>query len=353
MGVIRRPSGLTLRLVALGMLGFGCYQVAWTVGLTQISAGESALIVAAAPVFVALLAGALGMDRLTLPKLAGALIAFGGVALVIAGGHELTPGASLMGDALTLLAAIVWAVYTVLGTRMLRRVDPLQATAWSVLGGTILLVPLGLWEVATSPPVVVTLPAIAAVLYSGALAVGASNVLVFNAIRHIGPTRATVSQLLVPAGAVTLGAIFLAEPVGIVQVAGGAIIVLGVWLTRRRMVIPARLRVRLPGADLPAVRPLDACRGLGSQARLASAGSLAHCGASTSMADLTIGDIPATDATVAPRGERRRGGVRAPPGAAPCVDDQGRLRGVRRCRGRKGRHAERVGHRLAATLHAA
>jgi drug/metabolite transporter (DMT)-like permease len=246
MGVIRRPSGLTLRLVALGMLGFGCYQVAWALGLTEISAGESALIVAASPVLVALLAGALGMDRLTLPKLAGALIAFGGVALVIAGGHELTPGVSLMGDALTLLAATVWAVYMVLGTRTLQRVDPLQATAWSVLGGTVLLVPLGLWEVAASPSVVVTLPAMAAVLFSGALAVGASNVLLFNAVRHIGPTRATVSQLLVPAGAVALGAIFLAEQVGIAQVAGGAIIILGVSLTRRPTVIPARLRARQP-----------------------------------------------------------------------------------------------------------
>jgi drug/metabolite transporter (DMT)-like permease len=245
MGVIRRPTGLTLRLVALGMLGFGCYQVAWTLGLTQISAGDSALIVAASPVFVALLAGALGMDRLTLPKLAGALIAFGGVALVIAGGHELTLGASLVGDALTLLAASVWAVYTVLGTRMLRRVDPLQATAWSVLGGAILLVPLGIWEVVTSPPVVVTVPAIAAVLYSGALAAGTANVLVFNAIRHIGPTRATVSQLLVPVGAVILGALFLAEPIRPAQVAGGAVIILGLYLTRRRTVLPASVRARL------------------------------------------------------------------------------------------------------------
>jgi drug/metabolite transporter (DMT)-like permease len=245
MGVVRRPSGLTLRLVALGMLGFGCYQVAWAVGLTEISAGESALIVAASPVLVALLAGALGMDRLTVPKLAGALIAFGGVALVIAGGHQLTPGVSLMGDALTLLAATAWAVYMVLGTRTLRRVDPLQATAWSVLGGTILLVPLGLWEVAASTPVVVTFPVIVAVLFSGALAVGASNVLLFNAVRHIGPTRATVSQLLVPAGAVILGTIFLGEPLGVAQVLGGAIIVLGVWLTRRPTVIPARSRARL------------------------------------------------------------------------------------------------------------
>ena len=49
MGAIRRPTGLTLRLIALGMLGFGCYQVAWTLGLTQITAGDSALIIAASP----------------------------------------------------------------------------------------------------------------------------------------------------------------------------------------------------------------------------------------------------------------------------------------------------------------
>ena len=249
MGAIRRPTGLTLRLIALGMLGFGCYQVFWTLGLTQITAGDSALIVAASPVLVAILAGALRMDRLTMPKLAGAIIAFGGVALVIAGGHELGLGASLAGDALTLLAAVLWAVYTVLGTRMLRRVDPLQATAWSVLGGALLLVPLGLAEAVTSPPVAVTLPAIAALLFSGALAAGTANVLVFNAIRHIGPTRAAVSQLLVPVGAVIMGALFLAEPIRPTQVVGGAVIILGLYLTRRATVLPAGLRARLRAGD--------------------------------------------------------------------------------------------------------
>ena len=248
MGAIRRPTGLTVRLIALGMLGFGCYQVLWTIGLTQITAGDSALIVAASPVFVALLAGAVGMDRLTPPKLAGALIAFAGVALVIAGGHELSLGASLVGDALTLLAAILWAVYTVIGTRMLRRIDPLQATAWSVLGGTLLLVPLGIWEAVTSPPAAVTLPAVAAVLYSGTLAAGTANVLVFNAIRYIGPTRASVNQLLVPVGAVILGALFLSEPIRPAQVVGGAVIILGLTLTRRRTVLPVGVRARLPAS---------------------------------------------------------------------------------------------------------
>jgi drug/metabolite transporter (DMT)-like permease len=244
-GEVRRPRGYTLRLLALGMLGFGAYQVLWTVGLTRITAGDSALIIAAAPVATALLAGAVGLDRLTAPKLAGALTAFAGVAIVIGFGAGLSLGASLVGDALTLAAALLWATYTVIGTRVLRHVDPLTATAWTVLGGLLLLVPFGIVDFLVAPPASFPPAAIAGIVYSGALAAGVANVLVFNAIRLIGPTRASAMQLLVPAGAVALGALLLGEPVGPAQVLGGLVIVLGVALTRRASVMPAALRDRL------------------------------------------------------------------------------------------------------------
>jgi drug/metabolite transporter (DMT)-like permease len=244
-GTIRWPGRVGPILLGLGVLGFGCYQVLWTVGLTQITAGNSALLIAASPVLVALLAGAVRLDRLTPPKLGGAVVAFGGVAIVIAAGHELSLGASLVGDALTLGAAALWAVYTTAGARLLQRIDPLQATAWSVLGGALFLLPFGLWEATSAPPGDVTLGALAGVLYSGALAAGISNVIVFNAIRHVGPTRVSSTQFLVPAGAVVLGAIVLSEPVGVAQVVGGAVIVAGVWLTRRPSVVPSAVRTRM------------------------------------------------------------------------------------------------------------
>ncbi len=241
-GPVRPPTRTAITLVGLGMLGFGGYQVLWTLGLTQITAGDSALIIAAAPVLTALLAGAVGMDRLTAPKLTGALVAIAGVAVVVAAGHRLSLGASLAGDLLTLGAAVLWAIYTVSGTRMLRSVDPLQATAWAVLGGTLVLLPFGVGEILARGAPELTLPVVIAVLYSGSLAVGIANVFVFNAIRLVGPTRVTVSQFLVPAGAVLLGAIFLAEPVGPAQVVGGAVIVLGVALTRRASIVPGAIR---------------------------------------------------------------------------------------------------------------
>ncbi len=205
MGPIPRPGRPELTMVALGMLGFGGYQLLWTLGLTRITAGDSALIIAVAPVLTALLAAAVGLDRLTPPKLVGALLAFAGVAVVIAAEHELSLGASLAGDVLTLGAAVVWAVYTVAATGMLRSTDPLVLTAWAVLGGALVLLPLGAWELATSPPPEITPAMIAAVLYAGALAAGIANVFLFHAIRVVGPTRVGASQFLVPFGAVLLG----------------------------------------------------------------------------------------------------------------------------------------------------
>ena len=72
LAILRLAAGLdpaagrlrTALLSCSGCSGSACYQILWTTGLTQISAGDSALLVAASPVVVALLAAAVGMDRL-------------------------------------------------------------------------------------------------------------------------------------------------------------------------------------------------------------------------------------------------------------------------------------------------
>ena len=109
--------------------------------------------------------------------------------------------------------------------------------------------PLGVAEAVARPAVVITPAVIGAILYSGALAAGIANVFVFIAIRYVGPTRD--DRDAVPRcrpGAVVLGAIFLAEPIGPPQVVGGAVIVLGVWLTRRSSILPSSMRARLSSA---------------------------------------------------------------------------------------------------------
>jgi drug/metabolite transporter (DMT)-like permease len=227
------PRRDLVRLAVLGSVGFGCYQILWPVALQTIPAGDSALLIATTPVITALLAAALGEDVLSAVKVLGAVIAFVGVALVIAAGQGVDLGVSLVGDLLTLGAALCWSLYTVFGAAILRRHTPLRATTWAIVCGTLFMAPIGLAQLATVDASRVGFEVVLAIVYAGSLAAGVSNVVVFQGLKLLGPTRVTAFQFLVPPLAVVLAAIFLAEPIRPVQVAGGAIILAGVALLRR------------------------------------------------------------------------------------------------------------------------
>jgi drug/metabolite transporter (DMT)-like permease len=229
MGLPRRDL---FAICALGGLGFGVYQMLWTTGLTTIAAGDSALIIASTPVLVAFLAVLARSDVLTPGKLLGGVVSFSGVALVIASGQGLSLGGSLAGEAITLLASVCWAFYTAFGAPFLRRYSPLRTTAWATVAGTIVLAPIAASQLSSVEVARVTPGVLGAVLYSGFLAAGVSNVIVSNGIRVVGPTRTAAYQFLVPALAVVLAYLFLAEPIRPGQVIGGLVIIGGVLITR-------------------------------------------------------------------------------------------------------------------------
>jgi drug/metabolite transporter (DMT)-like permease len=231
-GSIGLPRRDLLAICGLGAIGFGLYQILWTTGLTTVPAGDSALLIAATPVLVAIFAVAARSDVLTPAKLLGAIVSFVGVGAVIASGPGLSLGRSLGGEAITLIGAACWSFYMAFGAPYLGRYSPLRATAWATVAGTIVLAPIAAGQLATVSTSAMTPAVVGAVLYSGFLAAGISNVVVQNGIRVVGPTRTAAYQFLVPALAVVLAAIFLSEPVRPGQIVGGAIIIAGVLITR-------------------------------------------------------------------------------------------------------------------------
>jgi drug/metabolite transporter (DMT)-like permease len=151
---------------------------------------------------------------------------------------------SLVGSVLTLAAAACWASYTAFAAPVLRRHSPLVLTTWATIGGTIVLIPPGLAQLVAPGTVgpeqaARIVPLVLAIAYSGVLAAALANVIVFNGVRLLGPTRVITLQSFVPAMAVVLAFIFLGEPIRPAQVVGGLIIVLGVALTRRASMRPS------------------------------------------------------------------------------------------------------------------
>ena len=230
-GSIGIPRREIVPLAGLGFLGFGVYQMLWSTALASTSVGNSALLIGSTPVFTALVAAAIGVDRLDRLKVLGVAIAFCGVAIVAAG-HGLTFGSSAIGDLLTLVAAVSWAFYVSIGAGILRRFSALRATAWTVTFGAIFLAPVGLWQLASVDLAQVGPGQIGAIAYSGLLSSALGNVVVFWGISLLGPTRITNLQFLPPALAIVFAAIFLGDPILAGQVVGGAIIVAGVLLAR-------------------------------------------------------------------------------------------------------------------------
>ena len=239
-GSVGMPRRDFIAISALGALGFGAYQILWTTGLTTVAAGDSALLIAATPVLVALLAVVAQTDVLTPLKLVGVLTSFAGVGVVIASGPGLSLGGSIVGEAITLGAAVCWAIYTAYAGPYLRRHSPLRATTWATVAGTVVLAPLAIVQLASLGSIPVTVDVLGAVLYSGFLAAGVSNVIVMNGIKVVGPTRTAALQFLVPALAVVFAFFFLREEIRPGQIVGGIVIVAGVLLTRAAFRAPAR-----------------------------------------------------------------------------------------------------------------
>jgi drug/metabolite transporter (DMT)-like permease len=248
-GSLGLPRRDALAVLGLGALGFGAYQIMWSIALQDIPAGDSALLIATTPVITALLAVRIGADTLTPTRLLGSLTSFAGVAVIVASGPGFSLGSALIGDALTLAAAACWSVYTAFGAPILRRHSPLRTTAWAMVGGSLLLAIPGAAQAIGVDWAAIRPDAWAGLAFSALIPAGVANVLVFAAIRLLGPTRITAYQFLVPFIAVLLGAAFLSEPVRVGQVLGGIVIVLGVAITRsdRLTAFGGWLRERTPG----------------------------------------------------------------------------------------------------------
>lgn len=240
-GSVGLPRHDLLPVAALGAVGFGIYQVLWTTALSHSTAGNSALIIGSTPILTMLVAVVIGSDTFSRAKAAGALVSFVGLGLVIGAGAGFSLGDHLVGDLMTLVAALCWACYVSFGAPVLRRHSPLRTSAWTILSGTAVMAPLGFWQLAQADLSLVTPAGGLAIAYSAVLAGALGNVVVFEGIRLLGPTRITNLQFLPPALAVILAAIFLGETIRPEQVVGSLVIVLGILLARREGTRPRRL----------------------------------------------------------------------------------------------------------------
>jgi len=228
------PRKTLLGLAGLGVVGNTLYQSLFMTGLALTTATNSAMIVAALPVTVALFGTLLGIERATPATWVGVVLGTGGVLLVVTSRGVHFHAQSLLGDILVLLATLCWAFYTVMLRRVGAGVDALQITTITTLAGAPGLLLLGAPGLLRQDWAGMTPATWAGVAYAVLLALVLAFVLYNRAVLAIGSGRTAIYNCLTPLVAMVIAWLTLGEaPTGL-QYVGVGLVIGGVVVSLRR-----------------------------------------------------------------------------------------------------------------------
>jgi drug/metabolite transporter (DMT)-like permease len=220
------------RMAGFALLGLLATQLLQAFALERSSSANTAWLVALNPVVTAVLAAWLLGEGLT-GKLGGLAIAFSGALLVLAGGHSLAEVLTLpstRGDLLTLVSTVTWALYTIYGRSFVSTHDPAIVTAHVLGCAAILVAPLFLLGSGWTELARLSATGWACLLYLGIACSGVAFMLYYAALEHLEAGQVAAFIYIEPVIAQALSVAFLGEPLTASLLAGGAAILIGLWL---------------------------------------------------------------------------------------------------------------------------
>ncbi|MBX3094334.1 MAG: DMT family transporter [Cryobacterium sp.] len=242
--LIRRPwvrpnAREWLLIIVFGVAWFGAYNVALNIAEHTLDAGTTAMIVGIGPILIALGAGAFLGEGVPRWLAIGAGVAFGGVVLIGFG-----TGAAGLGNGIGMLwalgAAVTYAIGVLCQKKVMRRIPATQVTWLGCAIGAIVCLPFAgslVTQLQVAPP-----EAIVGLVYLGAVPTALAFTTWGYALTTVPAGQLGVTTYVVPAIVIVLGWWAFGEIPTVLAIAGGALCLLGVAVSRRRSRAAVRSR---------------------------------------------------------------------------------------------------------------
>jgi drug/metabolite transporter (DMT)-like permease len=212
------------------LVGHTCYQIAFILGIHVTTAGNSALMLAMTPVMVAVIGTLIGWERVGAGSWLGIILSVFGVYLVM--GSQ-SSGDGLAGDLLVLLATLCWSTYTVAGKSLVAKHGAVKITAYSMVFGTACFLPFAVRSLTSLTLEQIPWTAWAGTAFSFVFAISLAYYFWYYGVSRVGPTRTAIYSNLTPVVALGTSSLALGEDIVPAQIAGAAVILLGIQLVRR------------------------------------------------------------------------------------------------------------------------
>ncbi len=242
------PSGAWGAIFLLALLNNALPFALFGWSQTHIASGLASILNATTPIWGVVVAHFLTHDeRMSPRKIAGVLLGFGGVAVMIGPSLLSSLGSSALAQLACVTASLSYALAAVWARRFRTMgVSPLSVTTGQLTAGAAMMLPVALlvdkpWTHAFPP-----LTAWGAIISLALLCTAFGYVLYFRLIETSGATNALLVTLLVPPVAILLGGMFLGEQLAPQDFAGLALIALGLAAIDGRLLSLVSRAPRLP-----------------------------------------------------------------------------------------------------------
>jgi drug/metabolite transporter (DMT)-like permease len=215
------------RLTFLGAINSAIPFSLFAYAVLSVTAGFAAVLNSTAPLFGALVAFIWLRERLAPARVAGLVVGFAGVLVLLWGrvalAHDGGGAAVLAG----LTAAVLYGIAANYVKKRLSHVDPLVIATGSLIAATALLAPVAFFTWPQTPPSPTSW--MSAVLLA-VICTGIAYILYFRLLSRVGPSRTLAVTYLIPAFGVVWGHLFLKEAVSASMLVGCAVILFGTTL---------------------------------------------------------------------------------------------------------------------------
>jgi drug/metabolite transporter (DMT)-like permease len=234
-GLPRLTRTQWLGTFVLGLFGVFAYNLFFMGALAKLPASRAALIIALNPAITIAISSVALHEKLSARRWLGVAIALAGVAIVVSKGDLASLGAGSVGagELLMFAAVVAWALYTIIGRKLLGGLSPLAATNYAALWGTLLLALVAAPDFDTVHPERFDWPVILSLLYLGVLGTAVAFVWYYVSVKKLGAATTSIFNNLVPVFGVAISVLLLGEPLLVSMLAGGAVTIAGVLMVSR------------------------------------------------------------------------------------------------------------------------
>jgi drug/metabolite transporter (DMT)-like permease len=238
-----RERATIMRFVFMGVFNTVIPFLLITWGETKIESSLASILNAAVPLFVIIIGHFwLHDEKITAPRLAGLVIGFVGVVILVL--QDFKPGGGqndILGELAVLLATVSYAVALVFSRKYLRGTKPVvQSTMILVVASAVMWV---ITPVIDRPLVFPSTPLTwIAVIWLGVLGLCVAYLLFFYLNNVWGPTRASLVTYVFPVVGMFLGLIFLSEPLTWNMIVGATLVVGGIVVVNRKARVKSEVK---------------------------------------------------------------------------------------------------------------